>query len=147
MNLSQNESVAPSCCVTCKPACAAFYACQASPEVSRLKMWEPKKTHMESQSVISTMMLWSFKPILTGSCSFWGFFYTQSSVKLLVFRAGSPWNCLSYVRRWGLLVPVVSGSCLPDAIPPANRQNLVAPLDWPGSTGKVKCFVVAGRWR
>ena len=27
MKLAQNEPVAPSCCVTCKSACAALYAC------------------------------------------------------------------------------------------------------------------------
>ena len=147
MKLAQNEPVAPSCCVTCKSACAALYACHALPEVSILKLWEPQKIHMESQHVISTMMLWSFKPIFAGFCSFWGFSYEESSAKLLVFQVESLWNCRSDVRRWGLLVPVVSGSCLSDAIPPANRQNLVAPLDWPGSTGKATCFVAARRWR
>ena len=41
------------------------------------------------------------------------------------------------LRHWGLLVPSVSGSCLPEAIPPAKRQNLVAASAWDDPRAKV----------
>lgn len=44
-----------------------------------------------------------------------------------------------WLWHWGLLVPSVSGSCLPDAIPPASRQNLVAASAFYGMQTGPRC--------
>ena len=68
--------------------------------------------------------------VLRALAYFWNFMSLDRCMHLRVAYAclRSPWN-LSFSKTTldlhsGLLVPLVAGSCLPDAIPPENRKNL-----------------------